>query len=166
MQHPKVGIRCNDLEIRPHWGSTVKIPPHVDFPALMSLASILHSHKSVMTSLSEVVLLGNPYASWISFCLWPSQTNADLHFEATEIWKTAVLHGTWDNTIRAMQSSRRSGVFRGWGIEKEVSIAVWRLPRREYSIKKVKVTFRKAQGSKDLPVADDVVPQLGIEWRL
>jgi nitrate reductase beta subunit len=132
----------------------------------MSLTSILHSYKSFMTSLSQVVLLGHIYPFKQLVYRGRQQYTADSHFDAKEIWKRAAYDGNWDNTIEEMQSSGRSGVFRRWSIEKEVTALLppWRGVPPVYYIKNVKVTFRKVQGSKDWAQADKVIPQLNIEW--
>ncbi|KIW61626.1 hypothetical protein PV05_01726 [Exophiala xenobiotica] len=143
--------------------STHALDLYVDSAALRSLGRILRSYKSIMTSLSEVVL-GYVWPFSPDSRSWPSQSSTDPNFEAKEVWRNAASSGNWAGTIRAMQSSTRSGIFRGWGIEKEVAIIIWRLSHRAYSIKEAKVTFRKAQSSQDLPLADQVVPQLHIEW--
>ncbi|KAK5265679.1 hypothetical protein LTR99_008817 [Exophiala xenobiotica] len=124
----------------------------LDFHLFVSLTSILRLYKSDLTSLSEVVLLGPPRASLIRY-LWPSQPNADPCCDPKEVWKRDGYNGNWDDTLRSMQSSRRSGIFRGWRIEKEVSITVCGVTR-VYKIHETKITFRKVQGSNHLPQAD------------
>jgi hypothetical protein len=135
-------------------GYLLAADPYVEFPARVSLTSMLRSYKSVMTSLSEVLLLGPPCTSWVPYLL-PSQPNADPHFDPKEIWKRAA--GNWDHTLRLMQSARRSGIFRGWRIEKEVSISVCEF-EQAYIIRKTKVTFRKAEGSQDVFFAAKFFP--------